>query len=86
MNGVKGDLLGLRKMADRNSPTRVISFTGGKGGTGKTNTVLNLGIALSRLGRNVLVLDADLGLANVNVMLGLDPVYTLWDVFQGKKI
>lgn len=65
--------------------TRVLSFTSGKGGVGKTQTVVNAAIALARLGKSVLILDADLGLANVNVMLGLQPKFTLYDVFTGKK-
>jgi flagellar biosynthesis protein FlhG len=65
--------------------TRVISFTSGKGGVGKTHTIVNTAIALAKRGKSVLLLDADLGLANVNVLLGLQPKYTLHDVFQGKK-
>ncbi len=65
--------------------TRVISFTSGKGGVGKTQTVVNTAIALARLGKSVLLLDADLGLANVNVLLGIQPKYTLHDVFCGRK-
>lgn len=65
--------------------TRVISFTSGKGGVGKTTTVVNMGLALSQLGRNVLLLDADLGLANIDVLLGLQPKYTIHDVLRGEK-
>ena len=65
--------------------TRVISFTSGKGGVGKTQTIVNTAIALARLGKTVLLLDADLGLANVNVLLGIQPKYTLHDVFCGRK-
>jgi len=50
--------------------TRVIAITSGKGGVGKTNIVANLGFALSRLGKKVLILDADLGLGNLDVFLG----------------
>jgi flagellar biosynthesis protein FlhG len=67
------------------SVTRVMSFTSGKGGVGKTHTVLNVGLALCREGRSVLLLDADLGLANIHVMLGLQPRYTLNDLFEGRK-
>ena len=65
--------------------TRVMSFTSGKGGVGKTHTVVNIGLALAAKGRSVLLLDADLGLANVDVMLGLRPKYTIQHVLNGKK-
>lgn len=64
---------------------RVIAVTSGKGGVGKTNTVLNLSLALSRLQRRVLLLDADMGLANVDVLLGLTPRYTLEHVLSGER-
>lgn len=67
-----------------NQPARVIAITSGKGGVGKTHTTVNLGLALSRLGKRVLLLDADLGLANINVMLGFQPQATLKDVVAGK--
>ena len=63
--------------------TRVISVTSGKGGVGKTHTVTNLGISLASQGYTVLVLDADLGLANVDVLLNLKPKGTLHDVLKG---
>ena len=64
---------------------RVIAITSGKGGVGKTNIVLNLCLALSKLKRRVLLLDADMGLANVDVLLGLTPKYTLEHVMTGRK-
>jgi flagellar biosynthesis protein FlhG len=69
----------------RNSNTRVISITSGKGGVGKTNIVANLGFSLSRLGKKVLILDADLGLANLDVLLGLAPKYNFSHVMMGEK-
>ena len=64
---------------------RVIAVTSGKGGVGKTNIVLNLCLQLSKLKRRVLLLDADMGLANVDVLLGLTPRYTLEHVMTGQK-
>ncbi len=66
------------------NPVRVIAVTGGKGGVGKTNVSVNLGLALSRMGRRVVLMDADLGLANVDVMLGLEPEKNLSDVLAGE--
>jgi flagellar biosynthesis protein FlhG len=64
---------------------RVISVTSGKGGVGKSNVVANLAMAMTRLGNKVLIIDADLGLGNINVLLGLRPAYSLNDVFSGEK-
>lgn len=65
------------------SPVQVIAVTGGKGGVGKTNVAVNLALALADLGQRVMLLDADLGLANVDVLLGLRPKRTLADVVAG---
>lgn len=65
--------------------TRVISVTSGKGGVGKTNIVGNLAIALRRLGKRVLVLDGDLGLANIDIIFGLSPVFNIKHVVNGEK-
>ena len=59
------------------------AITSGKGGVGKTTISLNLGIALSGLGHQVLLIDADLGLANVDILLGLSPEATLQDLLEG---
>ena len=67
------------------NPVQVIAVTGGKGGVGKTNVSVNLGVALCRLGRRVTLLDADLGLANVDVLLGLKPRRNLSDVLDGSS-
>lgn len=74
-----------RRLGEAGRHPRVICFSSGKGGVGKTSIVTNLALALSRLGKKVLVLDADLGLANVDVMLGLAPKYSIQHVFSGKK-
>lgn len=65
------------------SPTRVIAVTGGKGGTGKTTISVNLGVALAREKKKVLLFDADLGLSNIDVLLGLYPKNTVDDVLSG---
>ena len=65
------------------SPTQVIAVTSGKGGVGKTNVVANLAVSLSRAGKRVLILDADLGLGNLDVLLGLVPRHTIEDVLIG---
>ena len=68
----------------RTSNAHIIAVTSGKGGVGKTFVSANLAAALTRLGMRVLVLDADLGLANLDVVLNLYPKVTLHDVFTGK--
>ncbi len=64
---------------------KIISITSGKGGVGKTNIVANLGFTLRRFGKKVLILDADLGLGNLDVLLGLTPQYNLSHVIRGEK-
>ncbi|MEC8435582.1 MAG: MinD/ParA family protein, partial [SAR324 cluster bacterium] len=64
---------------------KVLCITSGKGGVGKTNISINLSIALASMGRNVFLLDADLGLANIDVLLNLTPMYTLEHVLSGEK-
>lgn len=66
-------------------PLRTLAVTSGKGGVGKTNLVVNLALACARQGRKVLIIDADLGLANVDVVLGLAPEFTINDVLSGRK-
>ena len=68
----------------RNKQAHIIAVTSGKGGVGKTFVSANLAAALTRHGFNVLVLDADLGLANLDVVLNLYPKVTLHDVFTGR--
>ncbi len=75
---------GLRRIA-RPRPVRVIAVTSGKGGVGKTNVSVNLALGLTLNGRETLLLDADLGLANVDVILGVQPTYNLSHVMSGER-
>lgn len=75
---------GLRRMANPH-PVRVIAVTGGKGGVGKTNVSLNMAIALANMDKEVMLMDADLGLANIDVLLGLHPKYNLQHVIRGER-
>ena len=67
------------------STVRIISFTSGKGGVGKTNIVINLAIQFRKMGKSVFIIDADLGLANIDIMLNLTPQFTIEDVLAGRK-
>lgn len=70
---------------NNNSQMRVLSVTSGKGGVGKTNFVTNLAYVLSKFGKNVYIFDADIGLANIDVLLGLTPEFNLQHVLNGEK-
>ena len=66
---------------------RVVTVTSGKGGVGKSNVAVNLAVWLQKMGKRVIIFDADLGLANVEVMLGIVPQYNLSDlIYRGKSI
>ena len=66
---------------------RVITVTSGKGGVGKSNTSINLAIQFRRQGKRVVILDADFGLANIEIMFGAVPKHNLYDlIYQGKSI
>ena len=71
--------------SSKKDATQVIAVTSGKGGVGKTNVVANLGYALTKLNKQVLILDADIGLANLDVLLGFSPQYNLQHVLNGEK-
>ena len=67
------------------SAPRIIAVTSGKGGVGKTNIVGNLALAFARLGKKVLIFDADLGLANIDIIFGIHPKYNIGHVINGEK-
>ncbi|HFQ91956.1 MAG TPA: MinD/ParA family protein [Chromatiales bacterium] len=71
--------------ADLGDLTRVIAITSGKGGVGKTNITSNLAIELAARGARVCIFDADTSLANINVLMGLSPQYTIEDLLSGEK-
>ena len=70
---------------DSNSRVRVISITSGKGGVGKTSVTANLACVFQSLGKRVLIMDADLGLSNMDIVLGLNPRYTIGHLLKGEK-
>lgn len=85
INTVQDQASGLRKMNHNyNQGVKVIAVTGGKGGVGKTNVSLNMAISMGEQGKRVLLLDADLGLANCDVMLGLRVEKNLSHVLSGE--
>ena len=85
----------LRKMMDSGSgeakrdgaesKTKIVTVASGKGGVGKTNLSTNIALAYARLGKRVVLMDADLGLANVNVVLGIIPKYNLYHLIRKQK-
>ena len=86
LNQIRRQKQSITKNGDMlRSQARVIAITSGKGGVGKTNIVANLGYALGKAGNKVLIFDADLGLGNLDVLLGLTPRYNLSHVIQGSK-
>lgn len=77
----------IKKQNMQQHLARVITVTSGKGGVGKSNVSVNLAIQLSKLNKRVVILDADFGLANVEVLLGIRPQYNLADfLFRGKTL
>ncbi|CAK0751726.1 Antiactivator FleN [Gammaproteobacteria bacterium] len=83
---VQDQAAGLRRMVRSSTePVQVITVTGGKGGVGKTTVSINLGMTLAQEGHSVMIFDADLGLANVDVLLGLHPRYNLSHVLSGER-
>lgn len=84
MNNSTDQAEGLRRIVSPR-PIRIIAVSSGKGGVGKTNISINLALALARQDKEVMLLDADLGLANVDVLLGLNTEYDLSHVMKGER-
>jgi flagellar biosynthesis protein FlhG len=87
LGGLGGRAFGVRgaEPGRNGKKARIITITSGKGGVGKTNLSVNMALAFARMGKKVTVMDADLGLANVNVMLNMIPKYNLYPVIQTQK-
>ena len=74
----------VQQIQPASKPVQVMAVTGGKGGVGKSNIAINIALELGRLGQSVLVLDADLSLANIDVLCGVKSNGTLEDVFEAR--
>ncbi len=74
----------LRERSGKRKHVKTITITSGKGGVGKTNITANLAIAMKKMGKNVMVVDADLGLSNIDVLLQLAPKYNMKHVINGE--
>ncbi len=83
---IKGESGKIRKLRKNNGGRpKVITITSGKGGVGKTNVVVNLAVTCQRMGRRVLIFDADLGLANIDIIFGLNPKHNIEEIIKGEK-
>ena len=82
MNNLKRFSLSALKL-DKNHP-EIFAVTSGKGGVGKSNISVNLALLMSRMKKNVLVIDADIHLGNVDLLMGIRPKYSIADVITGK--
>ena len=75
----------LKEMMSNNRKTRIIAITSGKGGVGKSNLAVNMAIAYAQQGKKVILIDGDLGMANVNVLMNIVPKYNLMQVINKQK-
>lgn len=81
------NIIKASEIAQNRPLARVITVTSGKGGVGKSNTAINLAIQFRKMGQKVIILDADFGLANIEIMFGAVPKHNLCDlIYQGKNI
>lgn len=81
------NIIKAKQQSSKKSAARVITVTSGKGGVGKSNTAINIAIQFKKEGEKVVILDADFGLANIEIMFGTLPKYNLGDlIYQGKTI
>ncbi|MDE6607804.1 MAG: P-loop NTPase, partial [Lachnospiraceae bacterium] len=81
------NIIKAKQQSSKKPAARVITVTSGKGGVGKSNTAINLAIQFKKEGEKVVILDADFGLANIEIMFGTMPKYNLGDlIYQGKTI
>ena len=81
------NIIKANNVSDTRPLARIITVTSGKGGVGKSNTAINLAIQFRKMGKRVIILDADFGLANIEVMFGAVPKFNLYDlIYQGKNI
>ncbi len=79
----------LRRLANKDNSkkkAKIITITSGKGGVGKSNFVVNMGITLHKKGKKVLIFDADIGMGNDDVLMGALPSYNVFDLLEGKDI
>ena len=84
MHRIQDQAAGIRRLKYV-KPVRVIAIISGKGGVGKTNVAVNLGISMAREGKRVALFDADMGLANVGILLGMHSQFNLSHVLSGQK-
>ena len=82
---MRGRAGGNTEAAPLRNRTRIIAVSSGKGGVGKTNISTALAIAYAKIGKKVILLDADLGLANVNVVMGIIPKYNLYHLMERQR-